>query len=129
MERIELIAAACHQAWFAYTVLGLGEPGEPWETAPDYQKSSIRHSIRFWDELDVFAIPMEHLCAASHLAWANQLKREGWKYGPMKDLSKREHPCLLPYDDLPLRERRKDEVVVRTYMALRSILGSPSFTE
>ena len=33
---------------------------------------------------------------------------EGWKYGPVKDADKKEHPCFLPYHNLPLEQRMKD---------------------
>ena len=28
--------------------------------------------------------------------------------GPVKDPEKKEHPCFLPYDELPLSQRIKD---------------------
>lgn len=125
--RVEALAAAAHSAWYAYTVLALGEPGEPWETAPEWQKSSMRHAVRFWDELDVFNIPFEKVCAASHVAWMNLRKREGWTWGPVKDEVKKEHPCMVAYEDLPQAQRKKDAVVMRAYMALRSVVGTGPF--
>jgi hypothetical protein len=126
-QRVELIAAACHQAWYAYTVLALGEEGKTWQEAPEWQRSSIRHAVKFWDELDVAHTSFETLCAATHVAWMNHKLRDGWKLGPVKDEAKKEHPCLVPYEQLPLAQRKKDEVVLRAYLALRGILGNPSF--
>jgi len=120
-DRTELLAAACHQAWYAYVVIGLGEPGLPWQTAPEWQKSATCHSIRFWDELDIEATPFDKLCAASHVAWVSHKLRDGWKYGSVKDAAKKEHPCLVSYEELPEYERKKDEAVLRTYRALRTV--------
>lgn len=34
----------------------------------------------------------------------------GWKYGPKKDADKKEHPCMVSYDQLPAEQRAKDYV-------------------
>jgi hypothetical protein len=122
--RTKIIAAACHSAWYAYTVLALGEPGEPWTTAPEWQKSSILHAVAFWDALDTDALPFEKVCAASHVAWMKERTRGGWIYGTVKDPEKKTHPCLVPYEELPEAQRKKDAVVVQTYLALRSLVPS-----
>lgn len=43
-----------------------------------------------------------------HINWCNNRIAHGWKYGPVKDEAKKEHPCLVPWDKLPLEERMKD---------------------
>lgn len=30
--------------------------------------------------------------------------------GPVKDAEKKEHPCIVPYDQLPLDQRMKDYI-------------------
>lgn len=121
-DRVELIAAACHQAWYAYAVLALGEDGEPWQSAPAWQKESIRDGVRFWDACsDVCSI--EELCEASHRNWCTYKREDGWVYGPAKDPDKKTHPCLCPYDRLPPSQRKKDRVVVEAYLAMREVLG------
>jgi hypothetical protein len=35
-------------------------------------------------------------------------KAAGWIYGPVKDPEKKEHPCIVPYDQLPIEQRTKD---------------------
>ena len=32
----------------------------------------------------------------------------GWKYGPVRDELKKEHPCLVPYEDLTEEEKDYD---------------------
>jgi hypothetical protein len=33
---------------------------------------------------------------------------EGWKLGPVKNPEAKEHPCLVPFDDLPVEQKVKD---------------------
>lgn len=46
----------------------------------------------------------------------------GWKHGVKKDAKKKEHPCMIPYDDLPLDQRVKDALFVGVVKALRVLL-------
>ena len=48
--------------------------------------------------------------SASHDSWLAQKRAEGWKFGPVKDAVKKEHPCFVEYDELPLDQRRKDYI-------------------
>lgn len=121
MNRTEIIAAACHSAWYAFTVLGLGEPGETWSAAPEWQRSSIRHAVAFWDALPD-DLPFEKVCAASHVSWMNHKTREGWVWGPVKDAEKKEHPCMVAYEELPPEQRKKDAVVVSAFLELKKLL-------
>lgn len=138
-SRKEIIAAACHSAWYAYSVLALNEDGEPWEFAPDWQKKSLYDAIDFWDDqcikyqeevLDLVNPDDEKLPASmsswardalpelSHQNWMEYKKSEGWVYGEVKDPEKKTHPCMVPYCDLPDSQRIKDMVVVEAYIAL-----------
>lgn len=59
--------------------------------------------------------------SAFHESWLEEKRATGWKYGPAKDADKREHPCFVPYDELPVEQRAKDHIfgaIVRTGMGL-----------
>ncbi len=43
-----------------------------------------------------------------HEVWSASRIREGWKYGKVRDDSKKETPCLVPYADLPEIEKDYD---------------------
>lgn len=44
---------------------------------------------------------------------------EGWKYGPIKDADKKEHPCMVPFADLPAAQQAKDYIFRAVVHALR----------
>lgn len=50
----------------------------------------------------------ERLAENTHEIWAAGRIREGWKYGPQRDDSGKETPCLVPYSELPESEKEYD---------------------
>ncbi len=50
----------------------------------------------------------ELLARHNHDIWARQRLRDGWKYGPKRDDASKEHPCLVPYEELPESEKKYD---------------------
>ncbi len=96
------VAIICHMANKAYCE-SIGDNSQTsWEDAPEWQKESAVIGVQFHLE-NPKAIPME-----SHQNWCNQKKAEGWKYGPVKDVEKKEHPCFVHYDQLPEEQKIKD---------------------
>lgn len=49
-----------------------------------------------------------------HNNWVHFKRADGWKYGPEKDFERKEHPCLVPYSELPDVQQRKDSVFRQT---------------
>jgi len=47
----------------------------------------------------------------------------GWKYGAVKDADKKEHPCFVPYEELPKEQQAKDHLFKATVSALSPLLG------
>lgn len=43
-----------------------------------------------------------------HDVWAQGRLSEGWTYGPVRDDTKKQTPCLVPYSDLPEVEKAYD---------------------
>ena len=105
---LDQIAKVCHEANRAYCET-LGDNSQPaWESAPDWQKDSARNGVKF--HLAQLATGVEPSPSASHEKWLEQKRAEGWKFGPVKDPAKKEHPCFVGYDELPLDQRRKDYI-------------------
>lgn len=103
-SHVHRIAKVCHEANRAYCK-ALGDDSQPvWEQAPEWQQSSAIAGVGFIME-NPHAGP-----SASHDSWLKQKTEEGWKYGPVKDAEKKEHPCYVPYDQLPVEQKAKDYI-------------------
>lgn len=64
----------------------------------------------------------EILARNAHEVWARERLGDGWRVGPHRDDVRKEHPCLVPYDELPDSERRYDRrAVTTTIQALRAL--------
>lgn len=50
----------------------------------------------------------ESLSKNVHETWAAGRIADGWKYGPVRDENKKEHPCLIPYEQLSEEEKNYD---------------------
>lgn len=98
----ETAARVAHEVNRAYCE-SIGDLSQPsWEDAPDWQKESAIQGVQFHlDNPDASA-------SASHENWLKQKREDGWKYGPVKDPGKKEHPCYIPFDQLPVNQQTKD---------------------
>lgn len=50
----------------------------------------------------------EMLAKNAHDVWARERINQGWTYGPARNDAKKEHPCLVPYEELPESEKDFD---------------------
>lgn len=50
----------------------------------------------------------ELLAKNAHDVWARERIRQGWVYGETRDDVRKEHPCLVPYGELPESEKAYD---------------------
>ena len=105
-EKIEQIARICHETNRAYCE-SIGDNSQPkWDDAPEWQRDSAIKGVEFhMAHFGVGKIPQP---SASHDSWLAQKREEGWKYGAVKDATKKEHPCYVPYNELPVEQRLKD---------------------
>jgi len=55
---------------------------------------------------------VELMARNNHELWASRRMAEGWTVGPRRDDEKRQHPCLVPYEELPESEKEYDRVLV-----------------
>lgn len=109
----EQIARVAHEANRALRSI-LAEPGDnpAWEDAPETTRQSTT--------LGVKGALAGNTPEQSHQGWLDFKAAHGWTYGPVKDEAKREHPCFLPYDQLPPEQRVKDAL----YLAIVRALGA-----
>ena len=99
---IVAVAMICHEANRALCA-AIGDNSQlPWAEAPTWQHVSAEKGVRFC--LDNPNAP----ASANHDSWLKEKEETGWKYGPVKDAEKKEHPCFVPYDELPDEQKAKD---------------------
>lgn len=65
----------------------------------------------------------EKIAENVHEVWAEGRIREGWTYGAVRDDAKKETPCLVPYGDLPEREKAFDRSTAQETIKLIIKLG------
>lgn len=113
----EEIAQVTHEANRAYCET-IGDYSQPeWRRAPQWQKDSAVDSVRYH---------LSHPDASpshSHDCWLAEKKAAGWKYGPVKDASKKEHFCMVPFNELPFKQQAKDYLFAAVVNGLRNFEG------
>lgn len=64
----------------------------------------------------------ELLAKNTHDNWSKQRIAEGWRHGPKRDDAKKEHPSLIPYEQLSESEKQYDRTTametIKTILAL-----------
>lgn len=109
---IEQIAKVCHEVNRAYCQ-ALGDNSQPaWEDAPQWQRDSAMLGVKLHTE-NHGAGPQ-----ASHESWMAQKLSEGWEYWPTKDPETKRHPCIVPFDALPVEQQAKDFIFRAVVIAL-----------
>ena len=96
------IAQVCHEANGAYC-RATGDNSQPrWDDAPEWQKTSAVDGVSNMRKRNGVT-PRE-----SHENWLATKEKAGWVHGTTKNPSKKQHPCMVPYDQLPEEQKIKD---------------------
>jgi len=115
-QKIIGIAKVCHEANKAYCE-GLGDfTQRPWEQAPTWQQDSVIDGVMFY-----LQAPRQ-----VHELHENRMKlkeADGWKLGPIKDAEKKEHPCMVPFGELPIQQQLKDGLFLSIVVSLSPMLA------
>ena len=113
---IEMCAQAAHEVNRVWS-LSLGDQSQVhWEDAPEWQRTSCMDGVK--------GVIRGDTAQESHEAWLRFKEADGWKYGPSKNADKKEHPNMVPYNDLPAEQRARDELFVSTVEAIWTKLNS-----
>ena len=108
------IARVCHEVNRAYCA-GLGDHSQAkWEDAPEWQKASAIAGV------EAILRNPNTTPEQSHEGWLAQKKADGWKYGAVKNADAKEHPCFVPYGELPPEQRVKDHIFGAVVRSLAS---------
>ena len=100
--KVEQIAQVAHEVNRAYCQAFNDNTQPPWSEAPEWQRTSAIKGVEFH-----IANP-EAGPDHSHNEWLKEKAATGWKYGPLKNPDTKEHPCFVPYEELPEEQKAKD---------------------
>lgn len=107
----EQVARVCHEANKALQYIHDDPaPSQPWDCELPEVRQSVIEGVRLARD---GCTPERH-----HQAWMDYRLARGWTYGPEKDPAARTHPCLVPWERLPLAERDKNRVFLAIVQAL-----------
>lgn len=114
-QKIDVCAAAAHEVNRVWC-LAHDDASQPhWDDAPPWQRTSAINGVR--------GVLSGNTPQQSHESWLREKIDTGWKYGPVKDVEKKEHPCFMPYERLPPEQKAKDYLYVSTVKAVATALG------
>ncbi len=106
IDEFLVIAQLAHEANRSYCQI-IGDDSQlSWKDAPEWQKVSALQGVRFhFQQLKKGIDPKP---SASHENWLAVKGSTNWKWGPVKDVDKKKHPCFVSYKELPKEQKRKD---------------------
>ena len=111
-ETINRAARLAHEANRGYCQ-ALGDTSQlPWDAAPSWQRlSAVTGATNIY-------LGVIKSAGDSHRSWMAEKERDGWIWGPVKDPEAKEHPCMVPFEDLPPEQQAKDHLFLAVVRAV-----------
>lgn len=114
---IEEIAQACHEINRAFCIQ-IGDSSQvSWDKAPRWQYESAITGV------NKIAEHVVNRPSDSHDFWLAEKLEDGWKYGEVKDVDAKTHPCFVSYEELSELQKHKDTLFFTTALALLTYYG------
>jgi hypothetical protein len=107
------IAIMCHQANKTWCEINDDFTQKSWNEAEEWQRMSAVKGVEFR-----LANP-DAGKDAQHNAWMQDKVNDGWIYGEVKDAEKKTHPCIVPFEQLPEFQQKKDALFCAIVDALK----------
>lgn len=98
------IARICHEANRALQLTLHEDVNPPWDVCTTSFKDSVRDGVMNAKD--------GHWPREMHEDWCQFKLNQGWTYGEKKDFGAKTHPNLVPYEELPEEQKRKDDLFV-----------------
>ena len=112
------IAKVAHEINRAYCAALGDETQVAWEDAPEWQRASAIAGV------EMHLINPDATPEQSHESWLAQKLADGWEYGEVKDVQKKQHPCCVPYDQLPPEQKAKDYLFRATVHQCKALIDA-----
>lgn len=106
------IARVCYEANRAYCLALDDDSFLPWSDAPEWQRHTILNGVQFHIDNP------ESAPSDSHENWLKEKIADGWKYGTVKNIDEKEHPCCVSFEELPKEQQVKDVLLLSIVRAL-----------
>lgn len=117
VPNINTIAQWAHESNRAYC-RSIGDNSQlPWDEAPQWQRDSAITGVKTIIKDPSTTAERLHEC------WMAAKIADGWVFGPVKDAENKVHPCIVPYEKLPVSQRAKDHIFGAVARAGITILG------
>lgn len=111
------IARVCHEANRALS-FGLHDYSlGTWDMVADWQRDTTTLGVE-----QAIANP-DMTAEECHAAWMAEKLAQGWTYGPLKAPDLLQHPCLLPFDQLPPEQQAKDVLFLAIIKVLAPLMA------
>lgn len=112
-QKIVFIALACHEANKAWCQGNNDNSQKHWNEAEEWQRESAIKGVEFrLNNPDAGE-------DTQHNAWMKDKTDAGWVYGETKDAEAKTHPCIVPFDQLPEFQQKKDKLFCAIVDALK----------
>ena len=112
-QNVIYMAIVCHEANRAWCVMNDDRTQMPWAEAAQWQRDSAIKGVQFrLDNPDAGE-------DAQHNAWMKDKVDDGWVYGEVKDAVAKTHSCIVPFDQLPEFQQKKDKLFCAIVDALK----------
>lgn len=112
-QEIISIAMCCHEANKRWCESQGDDTQNHWETAKEWQRDSAIKGVQFRiDNPDAGE-------DTQHNAWMADKVKEGWVYGEVKNEDLKTHPCIVPFEQLPEFQQKKDKLFCAIVDALK----------
>ena len=113
-NKVEFIAKACHEANRVWCQANGDDTQKHWQDAEQWQRDSAIKGVEFR-----LANPSSGK-DAQHNAWMQDKINDGWVYGEKKDAEAKTHHCIVPFDQLPEFQQKKDALFCAIVDALKN---------
>lgn len=107
------IAAVCHEANKEWCAVHNDNSQKTWIEAEEWQRESAINGVLF--RLDNPNAGSD----AQHNSWMKEKVDGGWVFGEEKNAELKTHPCIVPFEQLPEFQQKKDALFCAIVDALK----------